>query len=81
MDVDMPVMNGYEATRRLRAAGYQCPIIALTAHAMPHHIAESLAAGCNSHVAKPINRDELLTTLAALLDNAAKKAAEHEVPS
>jgi CheY-like chemotaxis protein len=67
MDVDMPVMNGYEATRRIREAGYQGPIVALTAHAMSQHVQESLAAGCNSHIAKPIDREQFLKTLSSLL--------------
>jgi CheY-like chemotaxis protein len=60
----MPIMDGYEATRRLRAAGYQGPIIALTAHAMMSDRQNCLDAGCNDYASKPINRVEFLACLA-----------------
>jgi len=55
MDIEMPVMDGRQAARRLREAGFDGPIIALTAHAMQHEIDLCLAAGCDAHVAKPID--------------------------
>jgi PAS domain S-box-containing protein len=67
MDIQMPEMDGYEATRRLRAAGYAGPIIALTAHAMREDIERCLAAGCNEHAAKPIDRKQLLSLVAKYL--------------
>ena len=64
MDIQMPGMDGYEATRRLRQAGYDGPIIALSAHATTHAASECLAAGCNDCLAKPIDRDTLLRKIA-----------------
>ena len=60
MDIQMPVMDGHEATRRLRKSGWKGPIIALSAHAMEHEIRRILEAGCNDYMKKPINRDKLL---------------------
>jgi PAS domain S-box-containing protein len=60
MDIQMPEHDGLEATRQLRRRGYQRPIIAVSAHALPEERAKSLAAGCNDHVAKPISPVELV---------------------
>jgi CheY-like chemotaxis protein len=63
MDVQMPVMDGLEATRHIRALpgceADRLPIVAMTAHAMQEDYENSLAAGMNGHVTKPIDVDEL----------------------
>ncbi len=64
MDVQMPEMDGHEATRRLRAAGFAGPIIALTAHALPEDRQRCLDAGCDDYAAKPINRRQFLEMVA-----------------
>lgn len=60
MDILMPVMNGYEATRQIKANRSDLPIIAQTAYALTEDRGKALAAGCNDFIAKPIGREELL---------------------
>jgi PAS domain S-box-containing protein len=70
MDVRMPGLDGYEATRRIRALpgpAARVRILALTASAMPGDIQRSLAAGMDAHLAKPVDRAGLLGAVAALL--------------
>jgi CheY-like chemotaxis protein len=63
MDVRMPTMDGYEATRLIRAYGYTGPILALTAHATPGEEERCRAAGCSEFHLKPIDRLTLLSAV------------------
>lgn len=67
MDMQMPVMDGYEATRRIRALeaerGGHTPIVALTAFALKEEVAKSLQAGCDDHLTKPIKKQVLLDAI------------------
>lgn len=75
MDVQMPIMDGYQATRAIRRFNTQVPIIALTAAAMAEDKEKALAAGMNEHLAKPIERASLLACLTRWLNHS--KAFKH----
>jgi CheY-like chemotaxis protein len=66
IDIQMPVMDGLEATKRIRLDERfkHIPIFALSAHASPDDVQHSLDAGMNEHITKPINPEQLLTTIA-----------------
>jgi PAS domain S-box-containing protein len=66
MDIQMPVMDGHEATRRLRAAGFKKPIIALTAHAMKEERQRCEQSGFTAFLSKPIDKEVLLGKLTEL---------------
>ena len=72
MDVNLPVMDGLEATRRIRATdgGAAIPIIALTAHALTSDREKAFAAGANDYHTKPVELPQLLEQIEALLDPA-----------
>ena len=72
MDVQMPVMNGYEAAKAIRSSSHELekkiPIIAMTANAFSEDIQHSLAAGMNAHIAKPISIDAIMEVLDQIFD-------------
>jgi len=63
MDVQMPIMDGYEATAELRRRGFSAPIIAITAYALARDLKRCLAVGCNDFVTKPLVPGQLMSTL------------------
>jgi CheY-like chemotaxis protein len=67
MDMSLPVLDGWEATRRIRATGNAVPIIALTAHAMDGDERQAREAGCDDYDTKPVDLPRLLAKMEALL--------------
>ncbi len=85
LDMDMPVMDGYEAARTIRRlpGGETVPIVALTSHDGPQERERCLAAGCTDFLSKPVRRADLLAHVAGLLDqqNDARGPREHAASS
>ena len=60
MDINMPIVNGYDATKKIRQSRPDLPVIAVTAYAMAGDRKKSLDAGCDDYISKPINRTLLI---------------------
>jgi two-component system, sensor histidine kinase len=67
MDIQMPKMDGYEATRILRKKGFDIPIIALTAHALIEERVRCLKVGCSEHFTKPVDSEKLISLISRLV--------------
>jgi CheY-like chemotaxis protein len=67
MDISLPVMDGYEATRAIRKTFPSLPIIGLSAHAMQGDVEKAIAAGCSAYLTKPVDEDLLFQKLADYL--------------
>jgi len=67
MDLQMPVMNGYEATRRIKMFRNDLPVIAQTAYVLSEDRSHAKTAGCDDFIAKPINKEELFNKIEHLL--------------
>jgi two-component system cell cycle response regulator DivK len=68
MDMSLPVLDGWEATRQIRATGNKVPVIALTAHAMEGDERKARDAGCDDYDTKPVELPRLLGKIEALLN-------------
>ncbi len=68
MDIQLPIMNGYDATRKIKQNRKDLPVIAQTAHALAEDEVKSKKAGCDDYLVKPIQRDKLFAVLSKYLD-------------
>ncbi len=77
MDIQMPVLDGHEATKKLRSLNYEKPIIALTAHAMKEEKAKCIASGFTDFLAKPLQRDLLTAVLTRYIKKPTSKQSSN----
>jgi len=75
MDVRMPLMDGLDATRTLRASGFRLPIVALSADSTSEGRAASLAAGCSAYFTKPFDPTDLITSIRFLRHHGTERRA------
>lgn len=81
MDMQLPVLDGYDAAQALRKAGYDLPVLAFTAHVMAAARQQCLEAGCDDFVTKPINRTRLLEAVGRCLREPKPEATPMESSS
>lgn len=81
MDMQMPVMDGFTATRELREHGCSTPIIALTANVIKDDEEKCLSAGCSGFLTKPIRMDDLIDMLSGLLTHPSRSSSGRSVPT
>lgn len=67
MDIQMPILDGYAASRKIRENGMDVPIVAMTAHAMEGELQRCKSAGMNDYLTKPIKKDKLLSTISNII--------------
>ena len=82
MDLEMPVINGWEATRRLKSQPQtrDIPVVALSTHALSGEREKAMAAGCDEFDTKPIEFKRLLSTLGALVRLQVTRACPIQIP-
>lgn len=81
MDIQLPEMNGYEATKQIRDQGYGGPVLAVTANAMKGERERCLASGCDDYLSKPLNFSKLFSLIAKYTQRAARPAAIKAIKS
>ena len=81
MDIQMPIVDGYAATKEIREKGYKGPIIALTAHALKEDRERAMRAGCDGYLTKPLTSGALIGAITTALERASGPSPLKFVPS